>query len=91
MKTLEQRLENLNDIIKIQCSRGNGDYDQYMHGLANGLIMARSLFTDEEPEFMEAPAKWGKDHPSWFIKLKWKLFPRSMVATSGSQGENEPI
>jgi hypothetical protein len=89
MKSYKKRLENLEDIIKIQCSSGNWNYNEYMHGLANGLIMARSLFTDEEPEFLDSPKKWRKDYKgSILFRIKSKFFPRSLTATEAGQGVN---
>ena len=35
-------MKALNDVIDVQCSDGNWDYDPYMHGRANGLLLARS-------------------------------------------------
>jgi len=54
----EADLKNLTDI---QCSHGNWNYDPYMMGLANGLIMARSILTGEEAVFLSAPEEWLKD------------------------------
>ena len=52
--------EKLDDLIKIQCSDGNWNYDPYMHGMANGMILARSIIQGEEkePEYLEAPKEW---------------------------------
>jgi hypothetical protein len=51
-------LKRLQDLINTQCSDGNWNYDPYMHGLANGLLLAKSCFTDEEPKFLSSPEKW---------------------------------
>jgi len=29
-----------------------------MHGMANGLIAARSMITGKSPEYLDAPKKW---------------------------------
>ena len=55
-------IDYLNDLIKIQCDNGNWNYDEYMHGLANGLILARAVFLDEEPKFLSAPDEWLRDN-----------------------------
>ena len=57
-KTQTEVLEALKDLITIQCSDGNWNHDPYMHGMANGLILAKSLFTGECEEFLDAPKKW---------------------------------
>ena len=55
--TFEQRVKNLKNIVDIQCSHGNWDYDEYMRGMANGLLIALSIFDDKEPVFKESPDK----------------------------------
>ena len=58
-KSFEQKMENLKDVIKIQCSKGNYDYDDYMFGMANGLILAEHIMKDDGKEivYMESPNK----------------------------------
>lgn len=48
---LLKAFENLKDVTNIQCSKGNWDYDEYMRGMANGLILAMSCFTGKEPKY----------------------------------------
>ena len=62
--TLEQIEEALDDILAVQCADGNWNHDAYMHGMANGLILARSLFDNKRPEFLVAPEAWGEDTPT---------------------------
>lgn len=69
--TRHQIMGNLDDVIKIQCANGNWNYDPYMHGLANGLIMAKSLISKEEPKFLDAPKKWLKDYPAFWTRVRW--------------------
>jgi hypothetical protein len=55
-------METLDEMIKIQCAEGNWNYDPYMHGMANGLLLAKSVFDEtHEPKFLEAPEKWLYD------------------------------
>lgn len=51
-------LDKLKDVIDIQCSDGNWNYDPYMHGMANGLICALAILEDKEPKYKEAPSGW---------------------------------
>lgn len=44
----------LNNIIKIQ---GNCITDEYMRGMMNGLILARSIITGDEPEYINPDGK----------------------------------
>lgn len=55
------RLEKLDELIKVQTSPGNWDYDPYLHGMANGMILSQAILKDEEPQFLTAPEKWGAD------------------------------
>ena len=52
---LRDAVESLKDIRDVQCMGGNWDYNSYMRGMANGLILAASFFVDGEPAFLEAP------------------------------------
>jgi len=61
--TVEMVKAALDSVVKIQCSDGNWDYDPYMHGMANGLLLAQSLFHSERVEFLKAPKVWGCDKP----------------------------
>lgn len=54
-KALQDITEGLDDLIKVQCSDGNWDYDEYMRGMANGLILARTLIDGNDPEYLEPP------------------------------------
>jgi hypothetical protein len=58
-------IKDLEEIIKIQCSPGNWNYDPYMQGLANGMLLSLNVATDDprEPVFMEAPKVWLADTP----------------------------
>lgn len=58
-----QAVQSLRDATKVQCNDGNWNYDSYMHGMANGMIFALSLFQAGRPEYLEAPDEWGEDKP----------------------------
>lgn len=49
--TLQEAIDILQKLIDIQSSSGNSDYDEYMRGLVDGLILAKSVLTKEVPEF----------------------------------------
>jgi len=51
----------LAEVLDVQTSPGNYDYNPYMHGMANGLILAQSLILNTSPEFLEAPDVWIAD------------------------------
>ena len=70
-ETIEQIKQNLDDVLDIQCSDGNWDYDPYMHGMANGLILAKSIVTGKDTDFLEAPERFLAE--SFFDRAARKL------------------
>lgn len=60
----EKQIADLNNVTEIQCTDGNWNYDAYMQGMANGLILARAIINGGEPEFLEAPPQWLADRPN---------------------------
>lgn len=55
------KLTKLKELIKIQCADGNWNYDQYMRGLANGMILAEAIMEDKTPVYLDAPDVWLSD------------------------------
>ncbi len=51
-------IEQLREVVKLSTADGNWNYDHYMHGMANGLILALAIIEDKVPEFLEAPEHW---------------------------------
>lgn len=41
--TIKHRLDDLDSVTVIQCSKGNFDTDHYMRGMANGLLLAQAI------------------------------------------------
>jgi hypothetical protein len=66
----EKSLETLRELIKIQCSDGNWNYDAYMHGMANGMIFSLSLFDNKTPEYLDKPDEWKCDVVSHHEDMK---------------------
>ena len=58
IRAYKQQLESSQDIINIQCNEGNWNYDPYMHGMANGMLLTQSIFTDEVFQYLDAPDVW---------------------------------
>lgn len=56
---MKEKLKKLNEIIKIQGAKGNWNVSPYMTGLYNGLIMAKSIFTDKNPKYKNIPKKFN--------------------------------
>lgn len=51
-KTLEDRVQQLHNLTEVAVSPGNAHSSQYMRGMANGMLIASSVFTDQEPVFV---------------------------------------
>ncbi|NQT33242.1 MAG: hypothetical protein HQ594_06195 [Candidatus Omnitrophica bacterium] len=57
IRKIEGAIEKLKDLKNIQCKTGNYDMGEYMRGMANGLILAVSVFEEKEPIFFKPLAK----------------------------------
>ena len=65
---LKERLEKLNEMVDIQCSDGNWNYDPYMFGMANGMIFSVNIIENDldnpytgqksKRPFLDAPSRW---------------------------------
>lgn len=53
-ETFEEQIGNL---VKIQGSRGNWDYDEYMRGMYNGMELCYAIIQGREPEYRDALPK----------------------------------
>lgn len=56
-----KNLHKLKELIQIQCDDGNWNYDPYMQGIANGMILAEAILEDKTPVYLDAPDVWLKD------------------------------
>ena len=61
---IQDVLEVFDEILDIQCSHGNWNFDPYMYGMANGLLFARFLIDGKDPPYLEAPNEWLSDVPT---------------------------
>ena len=85
--SLESVTERLEDLLKIQCGHGNYDYDEYMFGMANGMILAHALMTGEDPEYLDRPEEWLADVDTTIAPVS----ASSMVGTQPSQPEYDNV
>jgi hypothetical protein len=77
---LQKKIKDLEDLLKIQCSDGNWNYNEYMHGMANGMILSMNILENDydnpytgqkcERPFLEAPDKWLKDAIKSVIEMR---------------------
>ena len=54
-------IKKLNVILENQGQSGNWDYDEYMHGMYNGMEFILSCIEGREFNYKDAPSVWGKD------------------------------
>jgi len=80
-----KKLNELRQVVQLQSMNGNWDQSEYMHGMANGLIVALAIFENEVPKFLDKPeggylqGKPVKEEPSQF---------QQQVMDLGDMGEN---
>lgn len=60
----KEKIEAMREMMEIQGSDGNWNYDEYMHGMYNGMEFMLSIVEGREPIYREKPDKWKKDMES---------------------------
>jgi hypothetical protein len=70
--SVQQLLDEFDDLLGIACADGNWNYDPYMHGMANGMILMRSMVSGEEPKYLDAPEEWLEDRPTDRAALQYQ-------------------
>lgn len=50
----DEHMRKLRDVVLIAISPGNVDANDYLHGMANGLLLAEAIFEDREPQYFNA-------------------------------------
>lgn len=53
----KKKNEQISEVTKIATDPGNAKANEYMRGMANGLVVADSVANEKEPNFVEAPKK----------------------------------
>ena len=61
---MKTQIEKLEDVTNIAVANGNYDCNAYMHGMANGLLLAKAIMKDEEVVYLDAPKEWLDNRPS---------------------------
>jgi len=58
--TLREGLMTLRDLLEVQTDDGNWNYNSYMHGMANGMILSENVVSgeDKDPIFLDTPEEW---------------------------------
>jgi hypothetical protein len=60
-KKEKETLEKLRQLCEVATSNGNYDCNEYLHGMANGMLFALSMFEGTVPQFLEAPRVYLDD------------------------------
>lgn len=60
-------LETMHEMVNIQGSNGNWNYDPYMHGLYNGMEFMLAMSEKREPIFRSAPEEWLCDRKVEYV------------------------
>lgn len=60
----EGRLEAIDNAVAIQCFDGNWNYNEYMRGLANGLLFAQAVMNDRDYEPLDVPENYVEQRPN---------------------------
>ncbi len=55
---MEEIIKSLKDLLEVQGRDGNWNYDPYMHGMYNGMVLGLSLLEGKDPEYRDAPTEW---------------------------------
>lgn len=69
-QTLMAHIKDLENITKIQCADGNWNYDPYMHGMANGMILSLATLQGKQAKYKDAPKRWLKDVSNTSVKTE---------------------
>lgn len=85
----EKKIYHIEEMVKIQCTDGTWNFDGYMHGMANGLIIALSALTGEEPKLLTAPKVWVSDMKAREQVLAMEAGVGKAEAQTGFTGGNE--
>ena len=54
---IDSKLLSLKSCVKTQSTKGNYDFNEYMRGLANGLILAEAIMDDKKPKYFKTKEK----------------------------------
>lgn len=58
---MNNELTRIKNLLAIQGSQGNWNYDPYMHGMYNGMELCVAILEDREPVYKTAPKEWLSD------------------------------
>jgi hypothetical protein len=65
--------EEAGKVVDVQSQNGNWNFDPYMHGMLNGMILIQAIIHDVEPEYADAPEEWLQEDPKQWLNDKTKI------------------
>jgi hypothetical protein len=60
----DKQVENMRQLVEVQGSSGNWNYDEYMHGMYNGMELILSMVEGRDPNFRNKPDKFISEEAS---------------------------
>lgn len=51
-------VQDLERLVALASSDGHYNFDEYLYGMANGMILALAVLKDEEPQYLDRPSEW---------------------------------
>jgi len=79
-----EAVAKMQEMLEVQGSDGNWNYDPYMHGMYNGMEYMLSMVESREPVFREAPKKW-------LSKREWVGLTDEEMAAAWSQSKGDVL
>ena len=75
---MDKRKQDIEEVINIQKYDGNWNYDPYMHGLLNGMLMVESIANGcKEYKLYLAPKRWK--YRRWYERVFDKVMGRNKL------------
>lgn len=65
----KDKLDVINELLEIQGSHGNWNYDEYSMGLYNGMELLVAILEDRDPVFKTPPKLWLVDIPETPLRV----------------------
>lgn len=57
-----EKAKKVYELLDIQATDGNWNYDPYMLGKYNGMELIISIIENRDPKYKDAPSKWLKEN-----------------------------
>ena len=53
-----EKVNDLKEMVKVQGTDGNWNYNEYMFGMYNGMEYALAMMENRQPQCKDKPDKW---------------------------------